>query len=374
MNQKADRYLDAALQLAGKVGTLPASELGQAAQPALLALQARHLDVETWLHHLCEWYNQQGLAKVSVHRSEAGLPLVERTAAIAFLASADECLATFATMAKQNNIEVLVQPSGDILTVLIIGTVAFKLEQINWFEHYKHECAIWGVRAALFAKEGLAGKVSLSFSMVSAQEIAPGGLGQQVVLAHHSVIFMESLAGVLENQNYSVVGMATTLGQLRQLLRQLRPAVLILEPELNGEPTFDFAARTYADLPGSMVVYLTNLGDPSLIRRAAEAGARAYLRNDISVADLLAALDALPNHQFQISPAFASEYVLGQRADQDQPKRLTLLQSQIYEFTQQRLTNKEIATRLNISESNVKYHLRQILLALSLTKKGDLRK
>ena len=93
MNQKADRYLDAALQLAGKVGTLPASELGQAAQPALLALQARQLDVEMWLHHLCEWYNQHGLAEVSVHRSEAGLPLVERTAAIALFLAAERAQA-----------------------------------------------------------------------------------------------------------------------------------------------------------------------------------------------------------------------------------------------------------------------------------------
>lgn len=194
-----------------------------------------------------------------------------------------------------------------------------------------------------------------------------------MVLAHPSVIFMESLAGVLESQNYTVIGMATNLRQLRQITQQLRPTIIILEPVLAEESTFDFVSQTQVDLAGSKVVYLTNDGGMMLIRQAAEAGARAYLRNDISVADLLAALDALPNSPFQISPAFASGYVLGESAEHTQASRLTPLQSQIYGLIQQRHTNKEIARRLSLSESGVKYHLRQILLALSLTKKSDLR-
>jgi two-component system nitrate/nitrite response regulator NarL len=373
MAQNAERLLDAALQLAGKVGTLPASGTGLPAQPALIALNARQLDVEEWMQHLGDWYRDEQGLDVCLERAEGGVPLVDRTLAIGFLACVDACLAAFAGFAQNGSVEVLVQPTGGTLTVLLISAVAFGVEQKKWFEGFRQEGSSWGVKGSIYAKADLAGKVSLSIPLVSLELVTPSRMNQQVVLAHPSFIFMESLAGVLESQNYTVVGMATNLRQLRQITQQLRPTIIILEPLLAEEATFDFVAQTQIDLAGSKVVYLTNNGGMMLIRQAAEAGARAYLRNDISVADLLAALDALPNSPFQISPAFASGYVLGESAEHNQASRLTPLQSQIYGLIQQRHTNKEIARRLSLSESGVKYHLRQILLALSLTKKSDLR-
>jgi DNA-binding NarL/FixJ family response regulator len=103
--------------------------------------------------------------------------------------------------------------------------------------------------------------------------------------------FAELLAIALQaEQSLSYIGHARTSAEARELVSRLQPDVVLMDvqlPDLDGISTTE---RLVADHPQLRVVILTAHAEPSLVARAASAGAAGFLPKDGALRDVLQAL------------------------------------------------------------------------------------
>ncbi len=121
------------------------------------------------------------------------------------------------------------------------------------------------------------------------------------------------------------------------------------------------------------VLILSNLFREEVMLGAACAGVKGYLCGNISAHDVVRAIREISDGGmcFQVLSANGRSGGNGQALTwlSHPPEELTLQELRVLEMIRQRLRNKEIATRLNISEKTVKCHVNRIFKKLKITKR-----
>ncbi|HTP26119.1 MAG TPA: response regulator [Anaeromyxobacteraceae bacterium] len=97
-----------------------------------------------------------------------------------------------------------------------------------------------------------------------------------LVVEDESVVALD-LAQALEVSGYSVAGIAASGAEAIRIARARRPALVLMDARLDGDMDGIDTARAIRELEDLPIVFLTAFGDDATIRRAAEAGAYAYL-------------------------------------------------------------------------------------------------
>jgi two-component system response regulator NreC len=112
--------------------------------------------------------------------------------------------------------------------------------------------------------------------------------------------------------------------------------------------------------------------DESYVLRALNAGARGYLLKDAGEDELIHAVHAVHHGKAFFSPAVSvmlqADYVreLRQRGEEDSYDLLTPREREILQLLAEGNSNKEVATRLNLSVYTVETHRGNILQKLNL--------
>lgn len=99
-------------------------------------------------------------------------------------------------------------------------------------------------------------------------------------------------------------------------------------------------------------------------------GAKAYTNLYIHKEHLMSAIDAVKSGQIWMSPSFMQELILNATPSKltSHPKldSLTNRENEIAQLVKQGMTNKEIASKLNITERTVKQHLTHVYEKLEI--------
>jgi NarL family two-component system response regulator YdfI len=117
--------------------------------------------------------------------------------------------------------------------------------------------------------------------------------------------------------------------------------------------------------PEAPIVVLSDHSEPKWFAEALRAGVRAVLPSDISPDQLVAALEAasaglIVMHPVEVGAMFpAAQPASRTLAELSEP--LTHRESEVLQMLASGLANKEIASRLAISEHTVKFHVASIL-------------
>jgi DNA-binding NarL/FixJ family response regulator len=117
--------------------------------------------------------------------------------------------------------------------------------------------------------------------------------------------------------------------------------------------------------------------DEREILACAEAGASAYVPADASIDDLSQVVEIVTRGDQHLPPRVAAALLRRLAAhDADDPQaigalHLTVRERQILGLVVQELTNKEIATRLNIEVATVKNHVHNLLLKLRVKSRSE---
>jgi two-component system, NarL family, response regulator LiaR len=98
---------------------------------------------------------------------------------------------------------------------------------------------------------------------------------------------------------------------------------------------------------------------------AIKAGAIGYLIKDTKSDDLCRAVKAAADGQVQLSPQ-AAERLMREVKAPDKPEALTVRESEVLILLAHGKSNKEIASKLFISETTVKTHVSNILMKLGV--------
>jgi NarL family two-component system response regulator LiaR len=188
----------------------------------------------------------------------------------------------------------------------------------------------------------------------------------RIMLVDDHAVVRSGLGAFLSvNPDLELVGEAENGEQAVVRSNLLKPDVILMDLMM---PVMDGVAATQAikkQNPQIQIVALTSFQEDELVQNALKAGAVGYLMKNVTARELAAAIKAAKDGKMTLSPEAAQALV---RANQqaEETETLTDREREVLKLMVEGLNNAEIAERLVISLSTVKYHISNILMKLGV--------
>ena len=207
--------------------------------------------------------------------------------------------------------------------------------------------------------EGTAGTVGERRSGVGRARV------RVMIVDDHAVVRSGLAAFLSVHDDLAPVGEAASGEEAVQRCAAVRPDVVLMDLVMPG---MDGAAATRAireRYPEVQVVALTSFPEQDLVRGALEAGAIGYLLKTVSAAELANAIRAAHAGRPTLAPE-ATKVLLqatmrGTKRERGVGEDLTAREREVLKLMTSGLNNVQIAERLTVSRSTVKFHVSSIL-------------
>jgi DNA-binding NarL/FixJ family response regulator len=187
-----------------------------------------------------------------------------------------------------------------------------------------------------------------------------------ILIADDHPVVRDGLRGMLESQpDFEVVGEAADGAQAIQLAEELKPEIVLMDlrmPQVDGVTAIREIKSSQAE---TQILVLTTYDSDADILRAIEAGATGYLLKDSSREELYGAIRATARGDTVLAPSVAARLVGQMRAPAEE--RLSSRELEVLQLVAEGASNKDIASRLHISQATVKSHLIHIFGKLGVS-------
>ncbi|MCY7329312.1 MAG: response regulator transcription factor [Saprospiraceae bacterium] len=206
-----------------------------------------------------------------------------------------------------------------------------------------------------------------------------------VLLADVHPIFVEGLQTVLSSAHgkfrYHINGVARTGKQVTDLLREMPTDLLLMELNLPDAEGIEILPTLKKSFGNTRVVVMTVQDDPRLVKAAFRAGADGYLLKSGATEELFQAIEqVVAGHTFTGSGVLLLEQNQSAKNNNHPDKTfahrhgLTRREIEIMRYIGQALNNKDIASRLFISDQTVSVHRKNIMRKLRVNNTATLIK
>lgn len=189
----------------------------------------------------------------------------------------------------------------------------------------------------------------------------------------HSVV-RQGFRMILSAQpDLEVIGEAGDGLQAVERVGELQPDVVVMDVSMPGLNGIEATRRIMEIAPRCRVLALSMHRDAVYVREILRAGARGYLLKDAFDQDLVNAVRSIAQGQAYLSPAISDAVLSDYRKHVTDPiDLLTSREREVLQLIAEGQTNKEIATRLNLSVYTVEAHRGRIMEKLNLHSTGEL--
>lgn len=198
-----------------------------------------------------------------------------------------------------------------------------------------------------------------------------------LIVDDHEVVREGLMAALSQDTRFTLVGGASSAAEAVDLARRERPDVAIVDMHLPDVPGHELCRQLRGLLRDITVIALSSYLTEEAVRNAVRAGASAYVTKAAGLQELRAVLDEvcasggrpLPDALNVTQIVRRLEQLVQARSDTSTP---TPQQARVLQLAAEGLTYGEIAKRLMISESTVRFHIQKLKLKFETNSKTEL--
>jgi DNA-binding NarL/FixJ family response regulator len=183
-------------------------------------------------------------------------------------------------------------------------------------------------------------------------------------------LFREALAKILASKSdLCISGAAACSTDAISQIERSECGVLLIDPAKGESYDIAFVHNVARIAPDAKIMLIDMVEDESIFLKAVRAGVAGYLLQNASAVDVVAAVRAVHQGEAVCPPRLCKMLFKHVASNGDgsrtfrgkSPATLTRREQQLMPMIGQGLTNKEIASKLNLSEQTVKNHVHRIL-------------
>ena len=202
----------------------------------------------------------------------------------------------------------------------------------------------------------------------------------KIVLADDHAIVRHGLNKSLQQQeDMEVVGQAKDGLTAIQLVRELKPDIVIMDismPDING---MDATIEIVRDYSQTKVIALTMHSGKKFVREMFKAGASGYLLKDCDFDELADAIRMVMEGKRYLSPEITDVVLDGYVNEENEEKSsvfsiLSKRERQVLQLLSEGLTTKQIGLKLHISPKTVEAHRLHVMEKLDIDNIAQLTK
>lgn len=192
----------------------------------------------------------------------------------------------------------------------------------------------------------------------------------RVAIAEEQQIARWALAEALGKiADFEIVGQAGTVDGTLDMVRNVKPEVLVLDTTIPDHAGFDVLTELREIETAPLVVVLAPLTDPAYAARAIGAGAHGYVAMSAGPEDLIDAIRAVTRGEQAVPPGVEELLASGESSSAG---ALTARETQVMEMLARGMTSREIAHDLEISVKTVDTHRGHVLKKLAVRNNAEL--
>jgi two-component system response regulator DevR len=198
-----------------------------------------------------------------------------------------------------------------------------------------------------------------------------------LIVDDHEVVRLGLNALLSGEPDFEVVAEAGDAESAIHQVALYHPDVVVMDVRLPGRSGLDACKDIRQRFPQTQVVILTSYTDTNFIEHALRAGAVGYVLKHVGSNELIRAVRAAARGETALDPQTASRVierlrVLESDAESDSFRALSPREMDVLALVAKSKSNKEIGTRLNLSEITVRNYISTILEKLHLSNRVEL--
>ncbi|WP_371616937.1 response regulator [Streptomyces sp. NBC_00454] len=198
----------------------------------------------------------------------------------------------------------------------------------------------------------------------------------RILLVDDHALLREALRDALiTDPGLSVVAEANSGESAVRLAMAHRPEVVLLDVEMPGHHAPTTVGQLLESCPGIHVIIVSMSDDPEMIQQLLSAGVSGYLHKSVSLPTLISAIRTVVQQETQGQSVLLSvpRGGLAARETAKAPDAglLSARELEVLTHVANALSNRQIASRLGITEGTAKRHLRNIFSKLDAVSRID---